>query len=749
MPSSTSRAGSIARRALLALIGGLLLIPGLPTSRAQEDQPATAPEPRQPVGRYITLESPITDDTIAWVRQTGLELQQIALQENRPAYLILEVRPGASQFHHVYALADFLTSADIPDVNTIAWVPETVVGHNVIAALAAGEIVMHSDAQIGDIGLGKALAADQQQFIRNMVAKRRNKKVNEFLATAMMDPGATLVQLTVEPQPGMPEKRLVTEQEADRVLQSGVEIRDRSTIKEAGTPGMFSGASARNLDILVVRTAGDRLEMAKSYNLPPEALREQRARGNAKTVTLIEVNGTIEPILETFLVRQIDRAVAGGAKTIIFDITSDGGMLYPSRDLAFRIADLESRDIRTVAFIDDRALSGAAFIALGCDEIYMTPNAKLGDILPLEIKQGGAIERAPEKLMTVLVEWLRDIAERKQRPVAVCMAMADPSIEVFQATNKQSGTIWYLSDDQFRELGDEWVKGPLVQESREGIPMTVGARRAHELKLAELPVAGFDELKERVGIPPDVTPFKIGRTWIDDLVFVLNTPLVMGLLFFIGIVCIYLELHFTTGLLGIISLLCFALFFWSKVLGGTAGWLEVLLFVIGLGCLAMEIFVIPGFGVFGVSGGLLIFASLIMASQTFGNLETGTDLHEATKTVGTLSAAIIAVIIMAMAISRYLPSMPLFSHMILSPPGAAEVVPTDEPRLRPDLAGSLHNSPLLGKHGKATTVLRPSGKATIDGRLIEVISDGPFINEGAALEVVRVAGNRIIVRETA
>jgi membrane-bound serine protease (ClpP class) len=183
------------------------------------------------------------------------------------------------------------------------------------------------------------------------------------------------------------------------------------------------------------------------------------------------------------------------------------------------------------------------------------------------------------------------------------------------------------------------------------------------------------------------------------------------------------------------------------VLGGTAGWLEVLLFVIGLGCLAMEIFVIPGFGVFGVSGGLLIFASLIMASQTFGNFESSRDLEQAAQTVGTLSGAVIAVIILAMAVSRYLPSMPVFNQMILSPPGVKDVAGADEPRLRPDLAGSTHNSPLIGRTGTALTVLRPSGKAVIDGKLTDVISDGPFINEGAQLEVVRVAGNRVIVRE--
>ena len=229
MPTQRHGHGSHCRlhRPVLLLVLGLIAVSRLSPTTAQDE----SDEQRQPTGRYLTLDSPITDESTGWVRQTGLQLQQIAVEEQRPAYLILEIRPGTSQFHHVYALASFLTSNDISNVITVAWVPETVVGHNVIAALACSEIVMHPDAQIGDIGLGKPLPADQQQFVREMVAKRRNVKVNESLASALMDPGATLVQLTLQPAAGEIEKRLVTEQEAQRILNAGVEIRDRRTIK--------------------------------------------------------------------------------------------------------------------------------------------------------------------------------------------------------------------------------------------------------------------------------------------------------------------------------------------------------------------------------------------------------------------------------------------------------------------------------------------------------------------------------------
>src|SRR5690606_9672490 len=158
----------------------------------------------------------------------------------------------------------------------------------------------------------------------------------------------------------------------------------------------------------------------------------------------------------------------------------------------------------------------------------------------------------------------------------------------------------------------EWVKGPLVDESRENNLLTVDGARANVLKLAEPPVRDFDELKTRLGLSPETNLPPIGPNWVDTLVFILNSSFVTGLLFVIGIACIYAELHFTTGMFGIFATICFALFFWSRFLGGTADWLEVILFLIGLGCIAIEVLLIPGFGVFGVSGGLLVIASLIL-----------------------------------------------------------------------------------------------------------------------------------------
>ena len=159
--------------------------------------------------------------------------------------------------------------------------------------------------------------------------------------------------------------------------------------------------------------------------------------------------------------------------------------------------------------------------------------------------------------------------------------MCDKDLQVFQATHKTKGTVTYMSESELHAAGDEWIKGSLVDESKPDLLLTVNGRRAHELQLAQPPVNSLVDLKARLGIPAEQRLVAMERTWVDDLVFWLNQPVIMGLLFFIGFVSIYLELHTMTGAFALLSALCFGLFFWSKVLGGTAGSLEIVLFILG------------------------------------------------------------------------------------------------------------------------------------------------------------------------
>jgi membrane-bound serine protease (ClpP class) len=228
---------------------------------------------------------------------------------------------------------------------------------------------------------------------------------------------------------------------------------------------------------------------------------------------------------------------------------------------------------------------------------------------------------------------------------------------------------------------------------------------------------------------------------------VLNSGFGGFLLITLGIIFIYIELHLTTGLFAILATINFSLFFWSRFLGGTAGTLELVLFGLGLVLLALEVFVIPGFGVFGVSGILLTLLSLVMASNTFAGMTTTEKFNQSMGSLGQLAAALATVIVVAMVINRFLPTMPFVRRLILAPPGYA-ANSGNGPILNPQFLNNLTaEGPVpIGTKGFAASALKPSGKATFGDNYLDVVSDGAFIDHGTAIEVIRIAGSRIIVR---
>jgi membrane-bound serine protease (ClpP class) len=714
------------------------------------------PPPNVPLARYLTVTSPVDDVVFGRVQNIALTLQSQARTQQRRAILVLEITPGSSPFHQVYGLATFLASVDVADVKTVAWVPETVTGNNVILALGCSEILMHPDAELGDIGRGKPLDRDEQHDVVRLVEKRHNPRVSTALVLGMMDAEKATLRAKVQILSAgkeTTEYRIVTKDELERLRQSKMAILDVQTIKEAGDTGMYSGSKARSLGVLAIQTADSRGEIAQLYNLPREALRDDPTSGDKPRAQMIKVDGKIEPVLEAFIERQIDRAVAAGVNMIIFHIDSAGGPLAQSQNLASAIADLDPKKVRTVAYVPKEALGSAALIALACDEIYLQPAARLGDARPTEGDSDRESGRVSDEIVRHYKEALGTLAKRKNRPEGVAEAMADKTVQIFQVKNRRTGRVWYLTDAEIHDSNGEWEKGLPVPESGRNQLLTLNGARAHELLLAEPPVRDFDDLKQRLGIPPETNVAEAQRTWVDALVFWLNTDLALFFLVVVGFICIYVELHLMTGVLSIVAALCFALFFWSHFLGGTAGWLEVVLFLIGAVCLALEIFVIPGVGIFGVTGVLLIFSSLILASQTWHNIEPNEDYKRLSWTLGTLGGSILSVIVIAVTMSRFLPHVRVFDRMVLSPPGVGDLGHSG-PRLRPDLAdehaaGTLSEQPrlLVGQEGTALTGLRPAGKAKINGRLIDVVSDGPFIPQDRRIEVVAVSGNRVVVRE--
>lgn len=735
-----------------SLLAGLTDQSGLGQDTPPPAGQAEAPDRSVPAGQFLALNAPIDDVVYGRVARAALALQATARQEKRKAILVLEIRPGTSQFHHVQGLAKFLTT-EIPDVLTVAWIPETVRGNQAAVALACREIVMAPEAEFGDFGLGKALDADEQAFLAALANRRHNARLSEALVRGMCDPQAEVIWAQVETAPvggagPVLESRLVTPAEFDRLLKAKSVVPRHETIKQAGTPGLFSGEKARSFGFLITQTASSRDEVGTLYKLPREAQRERQTADEVRPI-IINVHDMIEPILEQFVLRQIDRAVASGKNLIIFHVDSPGGFLTSSMELATRISQLNEQNVRTVAWVPKAAISGAAIISLGADEIYLHPTAKIGDAAPIEVGDGGQFERSPEKVLSILTGFLRELATRKKRSPALCEAMSDRKLEVFQATQRDTGEIAYMTDAEIHASAGVWVKGRMIPECGRDLLLTVNGERAHELRLAESPVQSLDELKQRLGLSPDIALPVAARTWVDDLVFILNLSGVTALLFILGIVCIYMELHMPIGLFAIGSAICFSLFFWSRFLGGTAGWLEVVLFLLGAGLLSIEVFLLPGFLVFGLSGILLMLFSLILATQTFVIPLTASDFRSLGRAMLSLLGSLAGVMVVIGILARFLPSIPFFEGMVLHPPGADG---TGGPRLAPELVAGTSaafagvTDLAVGDRGYASTLLRPAGKATFGDELVDVVSEGAFVAAGMPVEVVEVTPLRVVVR---
>lgn len=461
---------------------------------------------------------------------------------------------------------------------------------------------------------------------------------------------------------------------------------------------------------------------------------------------LIDVSGPIFDRFHWYLNHRLDLAHEQQCDLVIVRLTSPGGDLEHSLQLARRLRDIKWAT--TVAFIPEEAISGGAIIALGCDRIYMQSGALLGDAGPIRMGLGGQFEHAEEKVVSYTVTAVREVAESQQRPGAVVEAMVDRSVTVYQATNKQTGEVVYVTDKELDAAGaaERFDLGAAVPETGQNRFLTVAAGRAMELELCEGVFASEEDWLPQMSIERlEVTRM----TWVDQTVFILNRPWLTALLLIVGLIGLYLELAAPgISFAGLGSVLCFGLFFWSHFLGGTSGWLEVLLFVLGVGCLAMELFVLPGFGLFGLTGLSLVIVSLVMASQDFVVPTGPAQWRELQVNVLVVLGAVLGVMVLFFAQILLLDSIPGLNRFRLSAPEGHWSSTQDQ------LSGGLLQSatfasaaPEIGARGVAESDLRPSGKVLLQDRLRDVITEGDYVEAGSAVEVLRVEGNRIIVRK--
>ena len=459
-----------------------------------------------------------------------------------------------------------------------------------------------------------------------------------------------------------------------------------------------------------------------------------------KNVVLIKFDMIITPASEQFFYRKLQEAEEEQADLLIVQIDSPGGVIEPSFNLAERLSHVDWA--KTVAFVPKSAYSGGTVMALGCDEIVLGKDGQIGDVGAI-FEKDGVYRYVPEKEISPWVEKIRILAERKDRSPALAQSMMKLKSKVFVYTNKKNGEKRFMSvEDAEAIAGDDWEKGPLVIESSDEQFLTVTGKRGIELGLTSHVADSVDELKEIYQIKGPI----VIKQWetIDTVVGILNIPFVTGLILFIGLICLYVEFSVPgIGVGGLMALLCFAIFFWSKFLGGTSEWLEVLLFFAGVIFLLVELFVIPGFGIAGLTGVLLMLASIILASHDFALPRTAEQQSQFLQTLLIIAASGAVFVLSALFLSRHLNRLPMFSKITLVPPEPALATGSIAADESLNSTSALLN---IGQEGICQTALRPSGKAMFNNQRYDVVADGDFIDPNTPIRVMAIKGNRIVVQ---
>ncbi len=704
-------------------------------------------------GDVVTVPSPINQDAVARIRaqvnavKSGGPVKPVIVFDfspnDKPATTADDGAGAADE------LAELIRSR--PDVLTVASVRQKVSGHSVLPVLACNEISAGPQAQLGEVITSADAALDTERrvaaYIR-VVGKTRQP----YLAVARK-----MFDKTVQLRRGKKNGALyfVDLRDREQFTKDGVTVTDTAPLPAApdGTVALFNATQLRD-DLELAKGADPTLAAAvERFNLPAGVL----AGGPSNRPPLgfrYTIRGAIDGGVKESVARVVADAARNGATVVVLQLEAAGGDPQAARDLADRLGEIQQKEnVRVVAFVPDRAPDTAAIVALGCSEIVLSRregSPPAADGTPDEAVFGD-FDTATGKLMRAenAAAWtqsLRDLAERRNYPPLLIEGLFNPDIDIIEAHPKANVTQKkYMTSAEIAASNGQFVGGPQIKAK--GQLLTIKASEFERFGLGKFTCAGRDpaEVYAKYGLDPakvkDAAP-----AWLDRLATFLKLPAVTVLLVVIGFIGLTLEMKVPgTTLPGIVAALCFILVFWAHTqFSGQIAVLAGLLFILGLVLVLLEVFVLPGFGVPGILGIVFILGSLGLATlgATDGPLpSTAAEWTRLGGKMGQYMFALIAAVMVAFFLVRYLPHIPGANRLTLAAPDDSAAT------ANADVPGATQAAALLGAVGITMTVLRPAGSVRFGDDFVDVVSEGSYVSAGTRVQVVEVEGNRIVVRE--
>ncbi|MEX0653175.1 MAG: NfeD family protein [Phycisphaeraceae bacterium] len=504
-------------------------------------------------------------------------------------------------------------------------------------------------------------------------------------------------------------------------------------------------------------------------------------------VAVIRVEGMIDGFTTVALERLVDRALDQGADIIVFDLHTPGGKVDAGRQISRYIKGLP---VYTVAWVNNEAYSAGTLIASAADEIVMSSSSALGDSAPILMGQDMAPTERAKQVSPILEEY-RDNAGVNGYDFALFHAMTVLGIEAYLIEHPETGErkvvngvdyevmVRGADPQQFEEERDampleerigkatidlardpahrgQWreVTGPDQWHHNGNTLLTMNQTRAQQVGLAREIVSNEQELARHLGAASVV---RVDPTWSEQLAGFLTSPIVRIGLVIALLLGAYIEFQSPgVGVAGGVALLALLGLLGAPFIVGLAEAWHILVFVLGLALLIVELIWLPGFGFLGLAGVAMMFVGLVLSVVPTGGgggfgpvrLPPQEMWSEVLRSSLYMMVGVFLSFIGFYFITKHFGRLPGLSRLVLadvSPawnttdgralptPGVSGDEAFGEGRVRP------------GDTGQVTVGLRPTGRAEINGEVIDVVSFGRWIETGATVRVVEVHGNRIVV----
>ncbi len=435
---------------------------------------------------------------------------------------------------------------------------------------------------------------------------------------------------------------------------------------------------------------------------------------SAPVVYTLPIEGQVRPIMMTLFQRGLQEAEAQNVDLVLLVMDTPGGELAIAEEISRNLLECK---VPTATYILNEGLSAGMLIAISTQKTYMKDIALVGDCQPI-FAGAGEIKEAPEKILTVVREYGERAAKKNGYPVDAVLAMIDESLD-------------YSSPD-----------GEI--RAATGQLLTLRAEEAVQIGFAKAICSGTGEVLAHLGLE-NARVKRFEKNWAEVIAAFIASPSVASLLTLIGLAGLFIEYKTPGfGFPGGVGLIALALVFWGHSIAHLAGLEGMVLFFIGVALLAIEIFLIPGFGVFGIGGlGLMLIGLLVtFVTVPFDSPFFVPSIHLSIP-LAQIAVALVGAIGLALLAAIYLPNVPILERWGIS-------LSTELSAAR---GFSSHVQPLeaelVGRVGTALSSLKPGGLAKIGGKRIDVVTEGDYIDSGDKIRVVDVRGIQVVVkRET-